>query len=205
MDMKKQREKSWKDITLEKAMEMEKIKSDGLDQIIEVQAVLLGKTIEQVEAMTPAELTESIREWSFTKVLPKAKLTKDAKIGGRRYRMAELDKLSLAQMVDIEEYYNAGLKDNAHKIISVLMLPARRKAIKKWPFFAIECDSYEPSEERENDMLKLDMETVWGNLLFFSTIASQFTSGLLASLQATLEQMETEETSLSQQPEEERP
>jgi hypothetical protein len=33
--------------------------------------------------------------------------------------------MTLAQMVDIEEYYKAGLMNNVHKILSVLYLPSK--------------------------------------------------------------------------------
>jgi len=185
---KKQKHLTWKDITLEKALKIEAIKTTGLDAAIELQAILKDLTYDDVEKWTPKELTDANKECEFVKQLPKAKLTKDAKVNGRRYRMAELDKLSLAQMVDIEEYYNAGLQENAHRIVSVLMLPAKRKLTWKWPFVKWEAGDYEPSEERENDMLALDMELVWGNLLFFSSIVKEYTKGLQAYLAATLEE-----------------
>ena len=185
---KKQKHLTWKDITLEKALKIEAIKTTGLDAAIELQAILKDLTYDDVEKWTPKELTDANKECEFVKQLPKAKLTKDAKVNGRRYRMAELDQLSLAQMVDIEEYYNAGLQENAHRIVSVLMLPAKRKLTWKWPFVKWEAGDYEPSEERENDMLALDMELVWGNLLFFSSIVKEYTKGLQAYLAATLEE-----------------
>ena len=185
---KKQKHLTWKDITLEKALKIEAMKSTGLDAAIELQAILKGLTFDEVERWTPKQLTDANKECEFVKELPKAKLNKDAKVNGRRYRMAELDKLSLAQMVDIEEYYNAGLQDNAHRIVSVLMLPAKRKFTWKWPFVKWEAGDYEPSEERENDMLQLDMELVWGNLLFFSTIVKEYTKGLRAYLAEILEE-----------------
>jgi len=191
----KTKQKTWKDVTLEKALKLEDIKSEGLDAAIEAQAILHGKTVEEVEAWTPKELMEAIKEWNFIKELPKAKLTKMAKIGSRRYVMMELDALTLAQMVDIEEYYSAGLRENAHRIISAMMLPAKRKISWKWPFATWEAGEYSPSAERESDMLQLDMELVWGNLLFFSTIANQYTKGLQAYLAATLEAMKKSQSS----------
>lgn len=185
---KKQKQLTWKDITLEKALKIEAMKSEGLDAAIELQAILKDLTFDEVERWTPKQLTDASKECEFVKQLPKPKLTKDAKVNGRRYRMAELDKLSLAQMVDIEEYYNAGLQDNAHRILSVLMLPAKRKLSWKWPFAKWEAGEYEPSEERESDMLQLDMDLVWGNLLFFSTIAKEYTRGLQDYLAGILEE-----------------
>jgi hypothetical protein len=92
--------------------------------------------------------------------------------------------MTLAQMVDIEEYYREGILENAHRIVSVIMLPAKRKWKFAGPWVT---EEYEPSEERENDMLKMDMETIWGNMLFFSTIVSIYTKGLLDFSVAMLE------------------
>lgn len=167
--------KTWKDVTLEQAIKLERIKSEGLDSILEQQAILQGKTVMDIEKTSIDDLMASQEEWRCISDLPKEKRTESAIIDGRHYMLCDFSKMTLAQMVDIEEYYRDGMLDNAHKIISVIMLPAKRRWRAFGPWIA---SDYEPSEERENDMKLLDMETVWGNLLFFSTIVNIYMTGL---------------------------
>jgi hypothetical protein len=96
--------------------------------------------------------------------------------------------MSLGQMVDIEEYYNEGLVDNAHRILSVMFLPTERK----FPYLKETTIPYEPDEVRENDMLDCDMETIWGTLLFFYLGEMKYTKDLLGYLEGTV-QMRKEE------------
>jgi hypothetical protein len=178
-------DKTWKDVTLEQAVALEKIKAEGIDAVIQQQAILQNKTIDEIENTPMVELTKSQEEWKCIGSLPKEKRTPTAKIGKNIYALCDFSKMSLAQMVDIEEYYREGMLDNAHKIISVIMLPAKRKW--KW-FGSWTTEEYESNEERENDMLKLDMETVWGNMLFFSTIVNLYMTGLVDYSRGILDQ-----------------
>jgi hypothetical protein len=175
--------KSWKDITLKKAIELEQLGDmDKLDLIINQYAIINDMTIEEVEKMTPNELLESSKEYQFILNMPEAKRTDFVKVNGRKYGLVEFSKMSLAQMVDIEEYYNSGVVSNAHKILSVMMLPVKRHI----PFMKVVLDDYEADEVRENDILHLDMELVWGNLLFFYLIEMKYMKDLLGYLQGQL-------------------
>lgn len=175
--------KSWKDITLRKAIELEQLgEMDKLDLIINQYAIINDMTIEEVEKMTPNELLEKSKEYQFILKMPEAKRTDFVKVNGRKYGLVDFSKMSLAQMVDIEEYYNDGVVGNAHKILSVLMLPVKRNI----PFMKVVLDEYEADEVRENDILDLDMELVWGNLLFFYLIEMKYMKDLLGYLQGQL-------------------
>lgn len=175
--------KSWKDITLRKAIELEQLgEMDKLDLIINQYAIINDMTIEEVEKMTPNELLEKSKEYQFILNMPEAKKTEFVKVNGRKYGLVDFSKMSLAQMVDIEEYYNDGVVSNAHKILSVLMLPVKRNI----PFMKVQLEDYEADEVRENDILDLDMELVWGNLLFFYLIEMKYMKDLLGYLQGQL-------------------
>lgn len=174
--------KGWKDITLRQSMELEQIgEMDQLDLIVNQYAIINNMTIEEVERMTPEELFIEAEKYKFLLTLPEPKEHKWIKVNGREYGLVDMTKLTLAQMVDIEEYYNMGLIENANKILSVLYLPKK----KKW-FGKKEIEEYVPDTERENDILDLNMDIVWGSLLFFCLIEMVYTKGLLDYLMVQL-------------------
>lgn len=174
--------KGWKDISLRKAIELETIgEMDQMDLIVNQYAIINDLTIDEVERMTPEKLFIEAEKYKFLLTLPEPKEAKWVKVNGREYGLVDMAKLTLAQMVDIEEYYNMGLIENANKILSVLYLPVKRK----W-YGKKEIEDYVPDTERENDILDLDMQTVWGSLLFFWIIEMKYTKGLLDYLMGQL-------------------
>ena len=182
--------KSWKDITLRKAQKLESLPKtlDTLDLIINQYAILKDIEVSEVERLTPNELIEKANELAFLKDLPIPKRTDVIKVNGRKYRLIDFNKMSLGQMVDIEEYYNEGLVHNSHRILSVMFLPVQRK----FPFIKETTLPYEPDEVRENDMLDCDMETIWGNLLFFYLGEMRYTKGLLDYLEEKVQMSQKE-------------
>jgi hypothetical protein len=158
--------KGWKDISLGKAIELMNIPTtgDAIDIIINQMAIIYDKTPYEIELMTPNQLIEFSNGMDWMSVMPKSKLTKVIKVNGREYGITNFNEICLAQMIDIEEYYSMGLNDTIHKILSVLYLPIKSR-IPLTDRYKLE--EYEPSEERENDMLDVDMETMWGTILFF--------------------------------------
>lgn len=181
--------KSWKDISLRKALKLMSLNEtayDQLDLIIKQMAILLDKTETQIELMEPKELFEFGDKFKFLGELPKPKETKVIKVNGREYGLIELTRIKLAQMIDIEEYYNLGLKESIAQILSVLYLPIKKR-IPLTNRYTLE--DYEPDNEREEDMLDVDMETMWGTILFFYRGVSNYSS----AMKVYLEQKEMEE------------
>lgn len=175
--------KGWKDITLRKAIDLMNVKTeerDALDLIIEQVSILTGKTENQVELMSPKELIEMTETMFWMKTLPKAKATKVIKINGREYGLVDLERICLAQMIDIEEYYALGLNEYIEKILSVLYLPIKKRLplTNKYTL-----EEYEPSAEREEDMLDCDMETMWGTALFFYRGVREYSLAMMAYLE----------------------
>jgi hypothetical protein len=167
--------KSWKDITLATAMEIMELEKnsgemDKIDFIIERLSILEDRDISEVENQTPEKIFADNEKFSFLRTMPKAKFIERTKIGGKEYAIAPLDKLTLAQMVDIEEFYKGGMEENIDKIISVLLLPVKRKTV----LGKIILEDYQYDEQRAEDMRSLDMEFVWSNILFFWTIVQEY-------------------------------
>ncbi len=181
--------KSWKDISLRKALKLMSLNEtayDQLDLIIKQMAILLDKTEAQIELMEPKELFEFGDKFKFLGQLPKPKETKVIKVNGREYGLTELTRIKLAQMIDIEEYYNLGLEKSIAQILSVLYLPIKNRIplINRYTL-----EDYEPDNEREEDMLDVDMETMWGTILFFYRGVTEYSN----AMKVYLEQKEMEE------------
>ncbi len=164
---------SWKDITLGKAQKLMMIKEDAenpLDAVIEQIAILEDKTIDEVESMTPQQLTDKITSYKWTSTLPKEKFIPQIEHNGKKYAMTKLDAMTLAQFIDIEEYYKGGLVENIHRIVSILVLPVKEKTL----FGKVITYDYEYDEDRAEECLEWPMDFVWQNALFFYHGASRY-------------------------------
>jgi len=168
--------KTWKDITLRQAIEIDQLgEMDEVDLIINQMAIIRDTTTDAIEALSPLEFAKFVEEYKFMGDIPKPKHIKSFKKNGKLYQMTELQEINLAQMVDIEEYYTAGFLKNAHKILSVLYLPVKTKNIITRK---IELEEYKPDPKREEMFLDMDMEFVWQNLIFFWNIGQIYIKGL---------------------------
>lgn len=174
--------KSWKDITLRQAQELftldPKDFTEDFAYEIEMLSILTDTDPTEIEDQLSAqELLDALKEYEFTKTLPKEKHTKVIEVGGKRYGQCELDKLSLGQMVDIEEYVNLGITENIHNIMGILYLPIVEENGEDYKL-----EKYEASSDRAQEFLDCNMEIVYGNLLFFYLIVMEFTNSLKDSL-----------------------
>lgn len=158
--------KGWKNITLRQAQEILNLGEfkDELDLIINQMAIIKDTTVDEIEKLSPKQLVQFTQDYKFLNDIPEKKLTRTFKAQGKRWGIVDFNDITLAQMVDIEEYYADNFNQNMHKILSCLYLetksfnPFNRKYTLK---------EYEPSKEREDMFLDMDMEFVWQNIIFF--------------------------------------
>lgn len=194
----KAKKKTWKDINLATAMELMSLEQQApdmepIDFIVERLAVLLDKDPSEVENQEPDKLFAQNDEWAFLANLPQPKFVQWTKLNGKEYGITPLDKLTLAQMVDIEEYYKSGLEGNIDKIASILVLPVKQGGVLTKKVL----EDYEYDEERVEAVRQLDMEFVWQNILFFWTGVDRFTTGFRDYLEAHRTEWKTRQTSSS--------
>lgn len=174
----KAKQKTWKDITLATAMELMRLEKNAegmepIDFMVERLAILTDRDPVEIENQEPAKIFETNKEYEFLAKIPLAKYRPWTKVDGKEYGVPPLDKLTLAQMVDIEEYYKGGLEENLDKIVSILVLPVKEKSLLGKKTLA----EYEYDEERREELMKLDMEFVWQNILFFWNGVSRYIEG----------------------------
>lgn len=187
--MKKEKEKTWSDISLKQAQELISLKpedfkdSDALAYEVEILSILLDMDPTVIESeWSASKIIEELSKWNFINELPKehnSKLVDTFKMGSKRFGLCKFDELSLAQMVDIEEYVNLGLIENIHNIMAVLYLP-----VKKYNLFTkkYELEPYKWSRENAELFLDMDMKFVYGNLIFFYRIVTIYTQNMQVSL-----------------------
>lgn len=183
--------KSWRDIkfkTAKKLLELEREENiEAFDLIVRQLAILEDKSVADIEDLTPDQIFTKWKDWEFTKTMPGAKKIDRFKFNGIEYGMTPLDKITLAQMVDIEEFYKDGLDNNIENIVSVLFLPVKEKTL----LGKVVLENYEFDEDRVKVIMEQDMEFVWSNLLFFWTGAKEYMKGLRDFLSQTEGEMKT--------------
>lgn len=170
------KEKSWKDIKLRAAIELMGLSPENdLDLIVNRLAILKDQDPGEIEKMTFDDISKEYKEWDFVGTLPLERKDRTFKWNGVRYGRIDFAKISLAQMVDIEEFYAMGFLENVSNILSILYLPVKSYNIitKKYTL-----EPYEFNQEVADSFMDLDFDFVYGNLLFFWTIAKVYTSSL---------------------------
>lgn len=175
MKLKKEKplfDKSWKNIKMKTGIELAQLEIEDPLELIKMQmAVITDVDMDHIEKLPMGAIIEFTKEYEFIGKLPEKKLTKTIKHKGKRYGICEFDKMSLAQFVDIEEYYNGGLLDNLHRMLSVFYLPIKSRNIITGKYTL---EEYEPDPERENMFLEMDMEFIWSTTLFFYHIGQEY-------------------------------
>lgn len=165
--------KSWRDITLSQGIELSQLDIDDSWELITNQmSIIQDLTMDEIENQPAALIYEFIHDYNFIKDLPLEKKLDNFKFDGVEYKLVDFSKMTLAQMIDIEEYYKMGIMENLHKILSVLYLPIKNKGFKK------EIQEYIPDVKREEMFLNMNMEDIWGTTLFFYRIGQVYIKGL---------------------------
>ena len=165
---------SWKDIKLSQLQEIHTLPEyeDKIDLMVNVLSILLDKDPYDIENMLVTDIFKEYERWTFLQEPPKEELIPIIKHNGKRYGIIELDKMSLGQYGDVEEYLSEGnVFDNIHRVLSVLYLP-----VKKYnPFNGkYELEDYTPSVEREEMFKEMTMDVIYPTILFFYHIVNNF-------------------------------
>jgi hypothetical protein len=180
--------KGWKDITLRQAQEILNLgeMDDELDLIMYQMAIVLDTTIDVIEKLKPSEIVQFTQQYQFLNKIPAKKLHRTFKHSGKRWGIMNFNDITMAQMVDIEEYYADNFNQNMHKILSCLYLETT-----SYNYFTgkYKLKDYEPSKEREDMFLDMNMEFVWENILFFYHIEQIYLRGMKDYLNKEMEMM----------------
>ncbi len=124
--------KSWKDITVNQFYLINELdKSEELDYLVNLIAILCNLTIDHVEAMTIQNIKSIGDKLSFVSKMPE-KFVNDFKLNGKHYIVdCNISHISGGQYIDLGEYIKQGTDTNIHKILTVFCIPSERKWFKR--------------------------------------------------------------------------
>jgi hypothetical protein len=133
---------NWSDIKLYQIQEIDTLPEfdSKLDMMIEQLSILIDTDPYEIKKLPVEDLVREFKKWDFINETPQPKAHEKIKVNGVKYKLIDFDKMSLAQLVDIEEYVSDGIIKNAHKILSVLYLPYKNILSK-------ELKPYQPNKE----------------------------------------------------------
>lgn len=179
----------WSDITLSQIQEINSLpKFDNkLDGMIEQLSILTDNDPYDIRKLPVDDMIKEFNKWDFINETPKGKEIKTIKVNKIKYGLIEFNKMSLAQLVDIEEYASEGIMDNAHKILSVLYLPYKN-------LFSKKLKEYEPNMDFADSLKSITLDKLYPTLVFFYHIVQVYLNNSQQSLENQLKQMETEMT-----------
>lgn len=167
----------WSDIKLYQIQEIDTLPEfdSKLDMMIEQLSILTDTDPYEIKKLPVDDMVSEFEKWEFINETPQPKAHEKIKVNGVKYKLIDFDKMSLAQLVDIEEYVSDGIIKNAHKILSVLYLPYKNILSK-------ELKPYQPNKELEEGIKSVTLDVLYPTLVFFYHIVQIYLVGLEQSL-----------------------
>jgi hypothetical protein len=174
----------WSDIQLYQIQEIDTLPDydSKLDMMIEQLSILIDTDPYEVKKLPIEEMVKEFKKWEFINETPEPKAHEKIKVNGVKYKLVDFDNMSLAQLVDIEEYVSDGIIKNAHKILSVLYLPYKN-------ILSNELKNYEPNKELEEGLKSLTLDILYPTLVFFYHIVQVYLEGSQQSLEMRMDKM----------------
>ncbi len=174
----------WSDIQLYQIQEIDTLPDydSKLDMMIEQLSILIDTDPYEVKKLPIEEMVKEFKKWEFINETPEPKAHEKIKVNGVKYKLVDFDKMSLAQLVDIEEYVSDGIIKNAHKILSVLYLPYKN-------ILSNELKNYEPNKELEEGLKSLTLDILYPTLVFFYHIVQVYLEGSQQSLEMKIDKL----------------
>ena len=174
----------WSDIKLYQIQEIDTLPDydSKLDMMIEQLSILIDTDPYEVKKLPIEDMVREFKKWEFINETPEPKAHEKIKVNGVKYKLVDFDNMSLAQLVDIEEYVSDGIIKNAHKILSVLYLPYKN-------ILSNELKNYEPNKELEEGLKSLTLDILYPTLVFFYHIVQVYLEGSQQSLEKRIDKM----------------
>ena len=179
--------KSWKDVTLEKWVQLiafEKLSST--QETLEVLSVLTDmpkKLIRELAIQDVANIMSKINDLQADK---KVTLKKIIEVDGKEYGFHPNlgQDLTLGEWADIETMIEQGLEDNMHNIMAILFRPILERENEAYIIAAYDGNI----DVRAEKFKKMSAEQVQSALVFFWGFANALSTSILLSSQAQLKE-----------------
>lgn len=134
---------------------------------IEVAAILSDTDPEVIRKLDTTYLAQITASLQFVAELPKVNYKQTITVDGKLYAVQDFKRMSLGQWIDIEEL-GKDWKNNLHKILAVIYLPATEVKGK------LVIEPYDGNfDAREQIMDSRPVSEVYAASVFFSTFAEQ--------------------------------
>tara|TARA_R100000750_G_C2334163_1_gene91389 strand:- start:160 stop:762 length:603 start_codon:yes stop_codon:yes gene_type:complete len=179
--------KSWKDVTLEKWVQLiafEKLSST--QETLEVLSVLTDmpkKLIRELAIQDVANIMSKINDLQADK---KVTLKKIIEVDGKEYGFHPNlgQDLTLGEWADIETMIEQGLEDNMHNIMAILFRPILERENDAYIIQAYDGNI----DVRAEKFKKMSAEQVQSALVFFWTLGNALSTSILLSSQERLKE-----------------
>ena len=179
--------KSWKDVTLEKWVQLiafEKLSST--QETLEVLSVLTDmpkKLIRELAIQDVANIMSKINDLQADK---KVTLKKIIEVDGKEYGFHPNlgQDLTLGEWADIETMIEQGLEDNMHNIMAILFRPILERENEAYIIQAYDGNI----DVRAEKFKKMSAEQVQSALVFFWTLGNALSTSILLSSQERLKE-----------------
>lgn len=178
---------SWADVTLEKWVQIIKIK-DGLNseqakETIKALSDIPEKLIKELSIIDVAIILKNIYELQAKE---DTELKRIIEIDGVEYGFhPKLDDITLGEYADLETFIKNGLENHLPEIMAILFRPVQEKKNNKYTIEAYDGDL----TIRAEIMNKMSAEQVQNALVFFWTFVKEFLMILPSSLMEQAEKM----------------
>lgn len=158
----------WDEVTIHQLREISQLDtSNKTKYAIDVLAILSDTDSEDIKKMPPSAINETVKALQFVSELPKFEYKQTITVDGQLYAVNDFSRFTFGQWIDIEEL-GKNWKENLHKILAVIYLPATevKGKIKIEPYDGI-------LDERAAIMDKQKVSDVYSASVFFSSFAQQ--------------------------------
>lgn len=172
IDMKLNLPDGWHEVTIEQYQEISN--TDGDDKLIDVVAILADEDPEEIRKIDADSLPVILNQIAWIKSLPEEGTFKPIiEIDGEKYGFINrLADLTVGEWIDLESWIGKS-NENLHRIMSVLYRPLVSASNDNYRVI----DKYVVSEAQDRAKLfrsKVNLGDVYGAMLFFSLIESEF-------------------------------
>ena len=156
-----------------------------LERQMNILAIALNLSMDEVESMTLDELTRKFRELDFLNDLPKAPIKFTFKLRGRYFRLAKTpNEMCGHHFIELQQVFNGDVIESLHKIVALLSVEVdffgRNKKV---------VDAQAHYEDKCGLMMGLSVPLPYTYALFFSEVYPELLKSILYSLKEEMKDM----------------
>lgn len=161
---------SWKDLTIKKFQQFEKLQAQNLpakDKTIKTVSLLCDveeSLLKRLKLSEVEEIAKELNKLDASKPL-EVEMSTIIKHKGKKYGLIpNMSEMTTGEFIDLETFIQDGVIKNLHTIMSILYRPIIGKVTIAGQY---EVEDYNPTQQKEDDMLDVAMDVALGTVNFF--------------------------------------